>query len=202
MAVYVAVYVLPSWIENMLTDWDDFAHVRMRTHTHTCESEVHAACARKYTLTHFKNKTLETLEIDSDITMLTTINKSASLFQDCWWIQSFSFVRPHKPWHVAIDQFSNQSISWHSFDEQVKFQTDKCQHALYRTLNPHCYLFVPPSYGSQIFLIAYRLHTALQYPPPQAFCLAPGQSRPEWQSVDLGRVVSAGAPSLTLSSTC
>lgn len=179
MAVYVAVYVLPSWIENMLTDWDDFAHVWMRTPTHTCVSELHTTCACKYTLTHLRvRQTLDPLEIDSNVTMLTNVNTLDSLFQDCWWVQSFSFVGPHKSWHVAIDQGPNQSINWHAVDEQVKFQADKCQHALYRTLKPHCYLFVTPSYGSQIFLIAYRLHTPFTTPlhslPP---CPRPEQAR-------------------------
>lgn len=43
---------------------------------------------------------------------------------------------------------------------------NKCQLALYRRVKPHCNPSVTPSYGSQISLIAFRLHTPETTPTP------------------------------------
>lgn len=172
MAVYVAVYVLPSWIENMLTAWEGFLLMR-GCEKHTVNDAHTLLWTHKYTLTHKADH----LKINTNITLVFFLYKCwqhqiHSFRIACRWAQIFCQTMSMSR-HVAIDQSVHQ-LTWSAVDEQVIFQLDKCQHAPYTTLKLHCWLFVTPSYGSQISLIVYRLH----HPPPSAtFHLAPGQSR-------------------------
>lgn len=188
----------------MLTDWDDFAHARTHTHTntHKCASEQHerANTPRHTPMQNTLQITLRCIQISQYHTLfffLTNVNNTRFPFSGLSASAELLFCQTAQVLTCSYRSLTpiNPSIDMSAVDEQVKFQEDKCQHAPYRTLKHHCFLFVTPSYGSQISLIAYT-------PPPQPSTMPPARAGAEWRSADLGRVVSAGAPSLTLSPMC
>lgn len=101
MAVYVAVYVLPSWIENMLTDWGDFAHAQRRTHRST-RVQANNMCQCERTQTHLDGKhTPEQLKMNKNIILSQSFfffRHQIHFLQGCPRVRSFSFVRQLPTW--------------------------------------------------------------------------------------------------------
>lgn len=172
MAVYAAVYVLPSWIENMLTDWDAFAHARRHTQAHTRASEQHMRTQIRPDAPGGKTHSrTSSNEYHTRFFFFLTNVTSTRFSQDCPWVLlCCQTTQALTCSYRSLLQSIHHGMS--DVYEQVKFQVDKCQHVWYRTINLRCYLSVTPSYGSQISLIAYT-------PPPPTFHNLSPCPRPE-----------------------
>lgn len=154
MAVYVAVYVLPSWIENMLTG---FAHARLHTHTHT-----NTRC--KYTpRTHSRTPLNEHKPPRIKQSFLTNVKQHQ--------IHCFRIVGECRATLVLTCSYRSllQPIHQLTWVLLINRWNYKCQHALYWTINLHCYLFVTPLLW--LSDISNCLHA-----PSTSFQHAPGQS--------------------------
>lgn len=160
MAVYAAVYVLPSWIENMLTAGDGCAHVWL---------------PHEMLLMQMWNAQYQHIRVVFFFFLFFFYQHKQYQSQDCLSAELLCC----KPWHVSTDHYIDQYLNW---DGGRGWTGDECQHVQATCSSTSS---LPPFCGSQISLIAYTpapptLHNLPPLPPARAGA-APRSAGP-WES--------------------